>query len=247
MKFDDLDARMRVFETGHDLSVLPGLHIVARIDGRGFTRLTRERHPFKAPFDERFRDLMLEALCHLMNCGFRALYGYTQSDEMSVLLHLEEQAFARKERKLLSILAGEASARFSLSLGDVAAFDSRLSLLPSMELVVDYFSWRMEDAARNCLNGYCYWTLRGQGLGVGEATQKLEGMKTAQKHNLLWANEINFNDLPAWQKRGCGVYWRTVEKTGRNPKTGNETATTRRELITNLELPMKEAYAGQEH
>jgi tRNA(His) guanylyltransferase len=38
------------------------------------------------------------------------------------------------------------------------------------------------------------------------------------------------------------VYWRTVEKTGRNPKTGNETATTRRELITNLELPMKEAY-----
>jgi hypothetical protein len=44
------------------------------------------------------------------------------------------------------------------------------------------------------------------------------------------------------QKRGCGVYWRTVEKTGRNPKTGNETTTTRRELITELELPMKEAY-----
>src|SRR5918999_4688273 len=242
MKFDDLDARMRVFETWHDLSVLPGLHIVARIDGRGFTRLTRERHPFKGPFDERFRDLMLETLRHLMDCGFRALYGYTQSDEMSVLLHLEETALARKERKLLSILAGEASARFSLSLGDVAAFDSHLSLLPSMELVIDYFRWRMEDAARNCLNGYCYWTLRGQGLGVGEATQKLKGMKTAEKHDLLWANEINFNDLPAWQKRGCGVYWRTIEKTGRNPKTGNETATTRRELITDLELPMKEAY-----
>jgi tRNA(His) guanylyltransferase len=109
MKFDDLDARMRVFETGHDLSVLPGLHIVARIDGRGFTRLTRERHPFKAPFDDRFRDLMLETLRRLMDCGFRALYGYTQSDEMSVLLHLEETAFARKERKLLSILASEAS------------------------------------------------------------------------------------------------------------------------------------------
>ena len=100
----------------------------------------------------------------------------------------------------------------------------------------------MEDAARNCLNGYCYWMLRGQGLGVDEATQKLEGMKTAQKHDLLWANGINFNDLPAWQKRGCGVYWRTVEKTGRNPKTGKETTTIRRALVTDLELPMKEAY-----
>ena len=36
MKFDDLDDRMRVFETAHDLCVLPGLYMVARLDGRGF-------------------------------------------------------------------------------------------------------------------------------------------------------------------------------------------------------------------
>src|SRR5262249_55910692 len=29
MKFDELDDRMRVFETAHDLCVLPGLHMVA--------------------------------------------------------------------------------------------------------------------------------------------------------------------------------------------------------------------------
>ena len=39
MKFDELDEKMRVFETAHDLCVLPGMHIVARVDGRGFTRL----------------------------------------------------------------------------------------------------------------------------------------------------------------------------------------------------------------
>jgi len=43
MKFDDLDARMRVFETAHDYLVLPGIYMVARIDGRNFTRLTKER------------------------------------------------------------------------------------------------------------------------------------------------------------------------------------------------------------
>ena len=39
MKFDELDEKMRVYETAHDLCVLPGMHIVARVDGRGFTRL----------------------------------------------------------------------------------------------------------------------------------------------------------------------------------------------------------------
>ena len=33
MKFDELDAKMRVFETAHDFCVLPGMHMVARLDG----------------------------------------------------------------------------------------------------------------------------------------------------------------------------------------------------------------------
>lgn len=56
MKFDELDAKLRVFETAHDLCVLPGLFMVARLDGRTFTRLTKEAHKFEAPFDEHFRD-----------------------------------------------------------------------------------------------------------------------------------------------------------------------------------------------
>ncbi len=56
MKFDDLDQKMRQFETAHDQCVLPGIFMVARIDGRGFTRLTKEVHSFEAPFDVRLRD-----------------------------------------------------------------------------------------------------------------------------------------------------------------------------------------------
>ena len=33
MKFEQLDRRMRVYETAHDHCVLPGVHMVARIDG----------------------------------------------------------------------------------------------------------------------------------------------------------------------------------------------------------------------
>ena len=127
MKFDELDRRMRVFETAYDFAVLPGIYLVVCLDGRSFTRLTKEVHSFVAPFDERFRDYMIATVTHLMQCGFRVLYGYTQSDEISLLFHPEEITFDRKIRKYISILAGEASAQFSLLLGDLAVFDGRLS------------------------------------------------------------------------------------------------------------------------
>jgi tRNA(His) 5'-end guanylyltransferase len=68
MKFDDLDRRMRVVETAYDLEVLPGIYLVARLDGRSFTRLTKEVHPFTVPYDERFRDYMIATVTHLMQC-----------------------------------------------------------------------------------------------------------------------------------------------------------------------------------
>ena len=114
---------------------------------------------------------MVETTAHVMQCGFRMLYGYTQSDEISLLVHRDEQAFGRKLRKYESILAGEASAKFALLLGTHAAFDCRISQLPNPELVVDYFRWRSEDAHRNALNGHCYWLLRKQGRALPRPPQ----------------------------------------------------------------------------
>ena len=119
MKFDDLDKKMRVFETAHDFCVLPNMYMVARIDGRSFTKLTKDKHQFETPFDLKFRDLMVETVKHLMNCGFNVIYGYTESDEISLLFSLKEDTFNRKIRKYNSILAGEASAKFSLLLKDL--------------------------------------------------------------------------------------------------------------------------------
>lgn len=242
MKFDELDAKMRVFETAHDQIVPPETYMVARIDGRSFTRLTKETHQFEAPFDERFRDMMASTVEHLMSCGFRVVYGYTQSDEMSLLFHRDETAFGRKLRKYNSILAGEASARFSLSLGDLACFDCRICELPNPALVRDYFRWRNEDAHRNALNAHCYWALRRDGRGVNEATGALLGMSVADKNELLFQHGVNFNDLPSWQKRGIGVYWEDYQKTAVDPRTGEPVSATRRRLRRDLELPMRDAY-----
>jgi tRNA(His) 5'-end guanylyltransferase len=244
MKFDHLDANLRVFETCADQLLIPGLFTVARLDGRSFTRLTKEAHAFEAPFDAHFRDLMLDTAEHLMtSCGFRFLYGYTESDEILLLFRSDEAPFDRKIRKLLSILAGEASAKFSLGLGSVACFDCRLSQLPNAELVVDYFRWRNEDAHRNALNAHCYWLLRKQGDDVSQATKRLEGLSIAAKNELLFQHGINFNDLPAWQRRGSGLYWEDYEKAAMNPRTGQAVFAKRRRLKRDLELPMKDAYS----
>ena len=80
MKFDELDQKMRVFETAHDLCVLPGMYMVARLDGRSFTRLTKEVHQFEAPFDARFRDMMLATAEHLMTgCGFNFVFAHAKN------------------------------------------------------------------------------------------------------------------------------------------------------------------------
>ena len=243
MKFEELDRRMRVYETAHDHCVLPGIWMVARLDGRNFTRLTKETLDFEAPFDERFRDAMLDTAEHLMTCGFRVVYAFTESDEISVLFAQSERAFGRKLRKFDSVLAGEASARMSLVLGTVAVFDCRISQLPDERAVVDYFRWRNEDAHRNALNAHCYWLLRKEGASALEATERLEGMSVSAKNELLFQQGINFNDLPSWQKRGIGLYWESYEKSATNPMTGETVNATRQRVRRELELPMKDAYS----
>lgn len=237
MKFDELDREMRQFETGRDEHVPDGGFIVARMDGRGFTRLTKEVLRFEAPYDERFRDAIAATASHLMNCGFRALHAYCQSDEISLLLHPQEGAFQRKERKLLSVLAGEASAAITHALGQPACMDSRLCLLPDVARVADYFRWRMEDARRNCLNSHAYWLLRRLGQNATSATRQLSGLCVQEKGDLLAAHGIVFQDLPAWQRLGFAVEWQEIERSGTDPRTGAATTTKRRRLHTLLELP----------
>lgn len=243
MKFDDLDARMRVYETAHDHCVLPGIYMVARLDGRGFTRFTKEVMDYQRPFDPRFRDVMVATVKHLMQCDLRVIYGYTQSDEISLLFHRDVDAFARKERKLNSVLAGEASGVASLAFGTPVAFDSRISQLPERRLVVDYFRWRHEDAHRNALNAHCYWLLRNDGVSPEEANARFAGKSIADKNEFLFQRGTNFDELPAWQKRGCGVVWREVAVEGRNPKTGELVPAQRRRLVVDEELPLGGAYS----
>lgn len=241
MKFDDLDARLRSIETAEDRYLPPGGNLIARLDGRSFTKLTKETLTLEAPFDVLFRSAMEEAVRHLMSC-FKMDYGYCQSDEISLLFAVDETAFGRKERKLLSVLAGEASARLSLTIGHPAAFDCRLLVLPSEQLVVDYFRWRREDAQRNCLGAHCYWTLRRAGKTPAAAARVFDGMSQQQKVAFLAEQGIVWTDIPAWQRGGVAFVYREIEKEAVNPRTGEPTRARRRRLEALEDVPDGQLY-----
>ena len=240
MKFDELEARMRAIESARDPCAAPEVFLVARIDGRGFTRLTGEVMKFEKPYDELFRDHMIATVAHLMDCGFRTLFGYTQSDEISLLFDAADGSFGRNIRKWTSILAGEASGCFSARIGRPAAFDCRIVELPTPDLVVDYFRWRGEDARRNARNGWCYWTLRGQGCSAADATSRLMGMSIEQKDEVLLQRGVRFDALPAWQLHGAGVLREEYDKPSVNPLSGEAVVARRRRLRTILELPLRD-------
>jgi tRNA(His) guanylyltransferase len=243
MKFDDLDERLRVFEAIGDEPLATEGQLVARLDGRGFTKLTKDRLELSKPFDPRFRDVMIATARHLMHSGLSVLYAYTQSDEISLWFAPDERSFGRKPRKLLSVLAGEASASFSVALGVVAAFDCRLALLPDVAHVCDYFRWRQQDAIRNAMIGHVYWRLRAQGLSPRRATSQMNGLGHAALGQRLQELGVEFDALPKWERCGVGQRWVLVEREGVDPRDGATVTTERRQVQLDDELPTGEAYA----
>ena len=239
MKTDDLDSRMRRREVFHDLKVPLDNWTILRLDGRSFSKLTKTA--FKKPFDLEFHHLMVSTTKALTQ-EFNAVFAFTESDEISVLLPYHWDAFDREVEKIISLSAALASATFSLEFGKAVQFDSRFWISGDSEAVVDYFAWRQADTTRCALNGWAYWKLREEGMSAKDATLRLSGASTADKNEILHQRGVNFNDLPNWQKRGTGVYFGTVTKTGNNPITGEDVEVQRRQMVVKEELDKGEEY-----
>lgn len=241
MKFQNFDLLMREYEEALDQKIPPRIWPVVRLDGRSFSHLT-EKLNFEKPFDIRFRDAMIATTKHVMQCGFQAIYAYVESDEISILFSKHDNTFKRKIRKWLSNLAGEASAAFTHHLQHPGVFDARICPFPDIETILDYFSWRQGDSARNSLNAYCYWTLRHDGKSERQATKILERMPVEEKYVLLRSLGVNHKEIPSWQRYGVAIAWKDVSKEGYNPITKETVTTKRRILEAVIDLPRQQVY-----
>ncbi len=130
-----------------------------------------------------------------------AVFAYTQSDEISLLVHnykrlLSEAWFGNELQKMVSVSAGIASAKMTLQYGIETVFDSRAFILPEAE-VANYFIWRQQDASRNSVQ------MLARSLFSHRECHKLNNSQLQDKMKL--EKEINWNDLPIPKKRGVGI------------------------------------------
>lgn len=203
---DDLGDRMKKYEmaeTGRRL--LPLVPIYARIDGRSFSSFTKG---MDRPFDPDMSEAMIKTTCKLVE-KTHARIGYTQSDEISLVWLQEdfkgEVFFTGKVQKMVSVLSSLATAafiqalsktRYADRLSRLPHFDARVFSLPSKAEAANAFLWREMDATKNAISmaARAYYPHR-----------ELEGKKSGELQEMLFAAGVNFNDYPAHLKRGTFV------------------------------------------
>ena len=240
MKNDNLGDRMKGYENIERRYLTRRMPTLIRLDGKAFHTFTRG---FKKPFDMVLMQSMWDTAKYLCENIMGCKIAYTQSDEITLLLtdydNIDTQAwFDKNIIKMVSVSASMATLAFNKAFSEnlkkykaevnkltdesefeealkllstylkkenTALFDSRVFNIPKEE-VCNAFIWRQQDATRNSI----------QMIGQANFTHKeLQGKSCNNIQEMLFQEKsINFNDFPAYQKRGLCIVKEQYDKDG---------------------------------
>lgn len=211
-KIMEISDRMKRYEYVTRFFLTCRTPVIIRIDGKAFHTFTRG---LEKPFDEDFLESMQQTTLKLCKEIQGCKIGYTQSDEISLLLtdyeKIDSQSwFQNNLSKIISVSSSIATLAFNKSILEkyeqgkdkfknkimIANFDSRAFNLPKEE-VCNYFIWRQQDATRNSI----------QSLGQSQFSFKeMQNKNCNEIQEMLWKNRnINWNDIETTKKRGSCV------------------------------------------
>lgn len=199
-----LSDRMKEYERAYDIKMTRRIPIIIRLDGRAFHSWTKRIGCIK-PFDDRLMNLMSETTKYLCKNISGCILGYTQSDEISLLVvnnqnNNSEAWFENRIQKMVSISSSLATYFFNTNSpferNIPAFFDSRVFILPKFE-IKNYFLWRQRDAEKNSISSLA------QSL---YSHKELQNKNSSDKQELCFQKGINWNDLYTPKKRGYAIY-----------------------------------------
>lgn len=130
---------------------------VIRVDGKGFSKYTKS---LVRPFDPKFTEDMQKTALYLCENIDGAVLGYTQSDEISIIVSdltgaNTQQWFGGQIQKIVSVSAGFATSKFNRLRPEeerLALFDARTHVLDGADGVLEYLQWRQMDAIKNSVS-----------------------------------------------------------------------------------------------
>lgn len=215
MKNDKLGDRMKRYEMEEaGRRLMPNLPIMARLDGRAFHSFTAG---MERPFSRKFSNCMVETAAALVEV-FHADLAYTQSDEISLMWRnddpFREMPFDGRFQKWTSLLSAEASVAFYQAMlkhipekadgrRGRPTLDCRVWQLPNMVEVYNTFVWREDDATRNSLQ---------MAAQAHYSHHELHGVASPGLHDLLYSKGINWDEYPAFFKRGTYLARRPYQR-----------------------------------
>ena len=241
--FELLGDKHKRYEARTETTLINGCPVIIRLDGRSFHTFTKG---LKRPYDVRLSKAMIDTTKDLVN-QTNADIGYCQSDEISLgfgnIDAAKEFMFSGRVQKIVSVVASIASVYFNRIIQETIperakmqpVFDARVFQYPTLELAAETFLWRETDATRNSLTmaAHSYYDHK-----------ELQGAGFVKKHDLLHAKGVNWNDYPAFFKRGTYIGKRKVMKQlseqelARIPEKFREPGKWfERSVINDLELP----------
>ncbi len=233
---DTLIEHFRAFELLDDDEPMRGFTRVVQCSLRDWEQLyEHEAFGFELPFDVRFAKAMVKTLSYLVGTDAELVYGYAEHGEFSLLLsngNGDEETTRESARRLVCRLASNAAARLSLLLGDLALFDVRLFQFPSPELARSFFLWRQKQQRELSLDRHVRHMLVTSGQDAQVVREMVADFGEEEKLEILHQHEISYEDLPIWQRRGAGCYWRNGA--GEEPP----------ELTVDTTLPVGEQYGS---
>lgn len=206
-----LGNRMKFYEKEQTPTrFMPHAPVCARIDGKNFSRFTKD---LERPFDARLTKLMVLTTHHLVK-ETNACIGYTQSDEISLIWFTDDsrsQIFMDGKRdKMNSLLAAMTTSYFNLHLnehlaekaatcletGNCPIFDARVWQVPTKQEAANYLMWREHDATKNSVSA------AAQQHFSHNALHEKNG---SEMQDMLHTVGVNWNNYPSSFKRGTYV------------------------------------------
>lgn len=209
---DALGDRMKLYEMAEaGRRFMPLLPIMARVDGRAFHSFTKG---LGRPYDKTMTECMIDTAVALAT-ETGACMAYTQSDEISLAWHSTDPDsqiwFDGRIAKMTSQLGALATLHFyrlvvermSWYAFKKPTFDARVWQVPNRTEGANVFLWREWDCSKNSLS---------MAASKYYSPTELHGKNGAEKHDLLHAKGINWNDYPPAFKRGTYVQRRKTAK-----------------------------------